>query len=358
MNRVPTTDSPPNGSTQPAPLIEESILEQLDAQDWGDFVDSDEEPDVEFACEDINLYPRGFCYPISIGEIIIERYRIIHKLGHGAFSTVWMAHGIIENKDVALKILTLGNSNERDYQMQSEIIGTAKDLTYLLVYHQTFLLPSPHSQHRVFVFPLQGPNLRNHPPRKLPITTKMAFAVQLLKALKSLHEVGILHADLNTANIMYTLHPLNSSVSEKYKQVGRPRKMILWTEQWKDGELFTPMKPKEDLIGDSIVLGDFGLAHKAGSPTRKMQSPATYCAPERLHNINPSYGSDIWSYMYPEFDLKERLGQLRPDVGARELELVVSVLRRGLVYQHEERIAAAELLEHDSFKELMSMYTH
>ncbi|KAF5536719.1 CMGC kinase [Fusarium phyllophilum] len=410
MNRVPTTDSPPSGSAQPAPLIQEPIL---DGQDWGDYVDADEEPDVEFACEDINLYPRGFCYPISIGEIIIERYRIVHKLGHGAFSTVWMAYDMVESKDVALKILMLGNLHWRGYQIQSEIIGTAKDLTYLLVYHQTFLLPSPHSQHRVFVFPLQGPNLRNHPPRNSAIATRMVFAVQLLKALQALHEAGIVHADLNTANIMYTLHPLNSSISEKYKQIGRPKKMKIWTEQGKDGELVMPVKPKEEVIGDSIVLGDFGLAHKAGASTQKMQSPATYCAPERVHNINPSFGSDMWSYMCiffelytetylfqgwghtsvvssivstlgplpdcwkgayhvggsgedkwydqnwqldPEFDLKQRIAQLRPDAGARELELVVAILRRGLVYQHENRITAAELLEHDSFKELRSIY--
>ncbi|KAK2686532.1 hypothetical protein QWA68_014376 [Fusarium oxysporum] len=241
----------------------------------------------------------------------------------------------------------------------------------------------------------------------------MLFAVQLLKALKALHEAEIVRADLNTANIMYTLRPLNNIISEKYKQIGRPRKMKLWTEQWKDGELVIPMKPKEELIGDSIVLSDFGLAHKAGTSTQKMQSPATYCAPERVHNINPSYDSDIWSYMCiffelytgtylfpgwshasvvssivhalgplpeswkgtyhvggsgedkwydqnwqmdPESDLKERITQLRPDVGARELELVLSILRRGLLYQHENRITAAELLDHDSFKGLMCMY--
>ncbi|KAK2482419.1 hypothetical protein H9L39_04211 [Fusarium oxysporum f. sp. albedinis] len=413
MNRVPTTDSLPGGSTQSAPLIEEPIFESEDAEDWGDFVDSDEEPDVEFACEDINLYPKGFCYPISISDIIVERYRIIHKLGHGAFSTVWMAQDLTDNRDVALKILMLGSPDDRDCQMQSEIFSTAKDLTYLLLYHRTFLLPSPHGQHRVFVFPPQGPNLRNYPPRKAPIATRMLFAVQLLKALKALHEAEIVHADLNTANIMYTLRPLNNIISEKYKQIGRPRKMKLWTEQWKDGELVMPMKPKEELIGDSIVLGDFGLAHKAGTSTQKMQSPPTYCAPERVHNINPSYGSDIWSYMCilfelyigtylfqgwshasvvssivlalgplpeswkgtyhvggsgedkwydqnwqmdPESDLKERITQLRPDVGARELELVLSILRRGLVYQHENRITAAELLDHDSFKGLMCMY--
>ncbi|CVK87721.1 uncharacterized protein FMAN_05394 [Fusarium mangiferae] len=414
MDRIPTTDSPPSSLTQPAPLIEDLLFEGEDDQDWGDFVDSDEEPDVEFACENINFYPRGLCYSTSIGEIIVERYRIIHKLGHGAFSTVWMAQDMLENRDVALKILMLRNPDDRDYDMQSEIIGKAKDLTYLLVYHRTFLLTSPHGQHRVFVFPLQGPNLRNHPPRKAPIATRMAFAAQLLQALKALHEAGIVHSDLNTANIMYTFRSLNSSISEKYKQIGRPRKMKLWTEQWKDGELVMPMKPKEELIGDSIVLEDFGLAHRAGASTQKMQSPATYCAPERVHNISPSYGSDIWSYMCiffelytgsylfqgwghasvvssivhtlgslpdswkgayhiggsgedkwydkngqidPEFDLMERLTQLRPDVDVRELELVVAILRRGLVYQHEKRITAAELLENDSFEKLMSIYT-
>ena len=59
-----------------------------------------------------------------------------------------------------------------------------------------------------------------------------------------------------------------------------------------------PMKPHESLIGETISLGDFGLAAKSGTPVeQKVQSPAIYCAPERLHNTNPSLASDMWSYM-------------------------------------------------------------
>jgi serine/threonine protein kinase len=220
--------------------------------------------------------------------------------------------------------------------------------------------------------------------------------------------------DLNAANIMYSLRPLEEGgTTEKYKKIGRPRKMSLWTEQWKEGELVMPMEPEEDLIGDTIVLGDFGLAHKAGTPAQKMQSPATYCAPERVHNTNPSYGSDIWSYMCiffqlytgaylfqgwghasvvssivrtlgplpvswkgtyhvggsgedkwydqnwhtdPVFDLKERMTQLCPDVSASERELVISFLHRGLSYQHENRLTAAQLLEDDAFKGLREIH--
>ncbi|KAF4501658.1 CMGC kinase [Fusarium agapanthi] len=201
MNRVPTIDSLLSGSTQPAPLIEEPMCEEEDAQDWGDYVDSDEEPDVEFACQDINP---------------------------------------------TLEVSATQSQSEHAYFYENVLCNSVT----------------------------QGPE----------------------DTTRGWH-------NLNTANIMHTLRRLNNSIPEKYKQIGRPRKIKLWTEQWKDGELVMPMKPKEELIGDSIVLGDFGLAHKAGASTQKMQSPATYCTPERVHNINPSFGSDMWSYMCIFFEL-------------------------------------------------------
>ncbi|RZK32630.1 MAG: hypothetical protein EOO61_16710, partial [Hymenobacter sp.] len=42
--------------------------------DWGDFVDSEDEFDIETVSEDINLYPKGTCYPIRIGEVLADRY--------------------------------------------------------------------------------------------------------------------------------------------------------------------------------------------------------------------------------------------------------------------------------------------
>jgi serine/threonine protein kinase len=54
------------------------------------------------------------------------------------------------------------------------------------------------------------------------------------------------------------------------------------------------------LITDTVYLGDFGLATKAGTDIRhKMPSPLDiiFQAPERFHNVNPSFASDVWSYM-------------------------------------------------------------
>ena len=41
---------------------------------------------------------------MHVGEVLINRYLIIQKLGWGHFSTVWLAKDIVYNTYVALKI--------------------------------------------------------------------------------------------------------------------------------------------------------------------------------------------------------------------------------------------------------------
>src|SRR5690554_4771919 len=84
--------------------------------EWGDFVDSDEDYEVTVVTESVELYEQGLFYPIRVGEILNDVYRVEHKLGHGGFSTVWMAHDMQTNTDVALKILIPGESGEDEYR--------------------------------------------------------------------------------------------------------------------------------------------------------------------------------------------------------------------------------------------------
>jgi hypothetical protein len=82
----------------------------------GDFVNSDNEEEVEDLeenAEPLLLYfQQPFYYPICIGNVLAQRYRIEHKLGHGGFSTVWMAHDIVTKKDVALKVTILARDTQ------------------------------------------------------------------------------------------------------------------------------------------------------------------------------------------------------------------------------------------------------
>ncbi|ROV86945.1 hypothetical protein VMCG_10774 [Cytospora schulzeri] len=106
-------------------------------------LDSDEEDDVEDdICEDERAYSNineiGFMYPICIGDVIEtrtqgdgqvqEQYSIVHRLGHGASSIVWLAHETKHRKTVALKIMSAGDSNgsrEHDYHVQKAIKGSS-----------------------------------------------------------------------------------------------------------------------------------------------------------------------------------------------------------------------------------------
>ncbi|RGP60001.1 cmgc protein kinase [Fusarium sporotrichioides] len=163
-----------------------------DILDRGDLVDSDNEHEVEEASEDPERYLEGLYYPICIGEILVNQYRIEHKLGHGGFSTVWMAYDMLGKTDVALKIMTPGRPGEREFEMQREIINVVQPTSHLTLYQNTFSIRGSHSTHRVLVLPLQGPNLRDYQ-RQKPVANRMSAAKQLLQAIKQLHDGGIVH---------------------------------------------------------------------------------------------------------------------------------------------------------------------
>jgi serine/threonine protein kinase len=206
----------------------------------------------------------------------------------------------------------------------------------------------------------------------------------------------------------------NCSTTTKYTSLGRPKKVALTPKLWKVGELVKPMKVPANLVGNTIYLGDFGLSIKAGtSVTQKVQSPASFCAPERFHDSNPSFATDMWSYMclflkfytecspfygtgtlsliswmvdtlgplpahwngnykaggtsddswydqtrepHPDMALEVKIPKWRPDASPEELQLVLSIIRRGLSYLPENRPTAAQLLEDPSFVSLMEIY--
>lgn len=97
---------------------------------------------------------------------------------------------------------------------------------------------------------------------------------------------------------MFGIEPLeNYSSAEKFGYFGRPKKMKLY-DLWKGGDIVEQMEIDESLISQRLVLGDFGVLIKAGtSVPQKVQSPFSYCAPERLHGHDPTFATDMWSYM-------------------------------------------------------------
>lgn len=96
----------PNGAM--IPQLQDS--EDSDMSDLGYFAGTEtDEEDIEEVAEPFHRYNKKEAsrvfYPVCIGEVLDKRYRIEHKIGHGGFSTVWLARDLKNKTDVALKIL-------------------------------------------------------------------------------------------------------------------------------------------------------------------------------------------------------------------------------------------------------------
>lgn len=170
--------------------------------DHGDLIgtdDSDAGDELEENAEDMRRYWfEPLFYPMQIGQVLDQRYRIEHKLGHGGFSTVWMAHDSKTQTDVALKVLSLTASRTNtEIAMHREIRQRVTDTSRFLLSQDTFSLSGHMGTHRVLVFPLQGPNLQSCF-YSMSLASRMSIAEQVLKALESLHDGNIVHRGLSS----------------------------------------------------------------------------------------------------------------------------------------------------------------
>lgn len=157
---------------------------------------SDDEIDVQDECEPVLRYTQEIYYPISIGEVLNSRYRVVHKLGWGGFSTVWMARDLRRHKMVALKIgIPPGEEGpdweEREFEMQQEIARSVRDRSHILTLLDAFHLTGPKGLHTVNVFPPRGPSLK-YEVEDVPMKERMKAAKQLLLAIKALHDADII----------------------------------------------------------------------------------------------------------------------------------------------------------------------
>lgn len=65
-------------------------------------------PPDEYEFEDVERYHRGGFFPITIWPLLDHgRYCVVHKLGNGHFSTIWLAQDLHENRHVDLQIPTV-----------------------------------------------------------------------------------------------------------------------------------------------------------------------------------------------------------------------------------------------------------
>ena len=133
-----------------------------------------------------------------IGETF-GRYQVVEAIGSGGMGIVYRAHDVTLDRDVALKLLhaeALESPVARD-----RFLREARALSHLNHPHICTLYDV--GQNFIVMELVEGETiaarLKNGP---LPMNTALLYASQIVAALAEAHGKGIVHRDLNPANIM------------------------------------------------------------------------------------------------------------------------------------------------------------
>ena len=153
--------------------------------------------------EDLEEYQKGGYHPVRIGDVYSERrYRVIHKLGFGSYSTVWLARDLKLNRYVALKIIVAEASEASSESRVLRHLSKSYDpnfagYSYLSVLWDDFSINGPNGQHRCLV---SKPTRRSIASLKrasnnwlIPIEIARVLAAQAILGLQSIHRSGIIH---------------------------------------------------------------------------------------------------------------------------------------------------------------------
>lgn len=143
--------------------------------------------------EDVERYRPGGFHPIQISDVLGGKYRVLHKLGCGGFSTVWLARDSTDQRLYAVKVLA-ANAPENELDMLRYLRNTVGAHRNVLSLHDYFTIHGPNGSHSCLVLPLLGPSIKQvWRLSKVTMDMKRHAARQVAAGLAHLHRGGVCH---------------------------------------------------------------------------------------------------------------------------------------------------------------------
>lgn len=330
----------------------DALSSNADAVIEANNADGDDRDKFEFEYEFIEeverleRYKPGGYHPVAIGDTLHHgRYRIINKLGHGTYSTIWVARDQEANEYVAVKICTAdssGASKERAVlrhlrQLRVNCQDDEMDAIVPTLLDE-FYLDRPNGRHACIVTkPTRMSILDTREPSScyglLHVPIARAVIAQLIHAVAFCHKTGVVHGDLHLNNIMFHFSPssnINALSQEAfYKRFGQP---MAHPVKRLDGRPLGPGVPEQVMPGVwlgcasedialadcAISLADFGEAYMVTPPevmssrgkSQQQHAPPECHTPQRLRPPEARFApselgpaSDVWTLACAVFEI-------------------------------------------------------
>lgn len=138
------------------------------------------------------------------GYVLGNRYRIIRSLGEGGMANVYLAHDLVLDRDVSVKLLRLDLRDDpqtkKRFQREAMAATQLNDPNIVGVYD----VGEEHGTQYMVMQYVQGTDLKQYITKNYPIPLPQVVDImeQVLSAVESAHEHGIIHRDLKPQNIL------------------------------------------------------------------------------------------------------------------------------------------------------------
>lgn len=147
-------------------------------------------------------YGPGGYHPVAIGDNLGGRYHVLNKLGHGSYSTVWLARDDTLQRLVAVKVCTAEASPRESETMLllkklSKADGDNDGGAMIPTLLNAFCVDGPNGTHACLVTDvarcsvIEAKRRGSYAPLMLPVAR--AIAAQLILAVAYLHSKGLVH---------------------------------------------------------------------------------------------------------------------------------------------------------------------
>ncbi|XP_073498869.1 SRSF protein kinase 3-like [Phyllobates terribilis] len=272
-------------------------------------------------------YCPGGYHPVETGETLNRRYQVIHKVGWGYFSTVWLCRDLQKKKYVAVKISKSGKKfNEAaldEVALLNCVNGARKKESQgenVIYFLHDFKLIGENGLHVCLVFELLGPSLlhlmKNYGPRGLPLTCVKRVLQQVLQGLNFLHKkCRIIHTDIKPENILVCVKADNFQQYMAEAEVWNHNRTHGGNINGVDANFLTHLfeTGNADMLG--VKIADLGSACWTYKPFSEEIQTQQYRALEVLLGSGYSTPADIWSTACMAFEMATSFYLFEPQAG-------------------------------------------